>query len=435
MATPPIGQTNLITYEQFNELLTMYNSYWADDNTQFRLQDLNPSSKELIRTGWGQDDVEPQNVNEATIILAEHANQIVAQINAGLAHMSADGEANPLSKFKDPRKFSDEYGNVTHEIIFAQALELVKQKIESIEVTKNDLNPAYADMDVDVVVIDAIDFIFDTSTKAGVVAKFSDYQEARYFFNGGGQIIFNLGESVGDNNRGLGWADILQGTGTIKFGANTVATDGYVNPIMSLGFYDCIPNTRTRVFEVSTGSGGGEYADEYGFGSEYDSANIKLWAKVIQLDNDEIEIYLEVELIDPDDGVSAYIDLILEVGVIVPDTAPKTAQIEAGNATTTYADLPQQPATPDYPPVSQPYTDLYADPGYVQPGYVHGDLDPETGLPYRDSNGDFLKRPLYYQYEARIGPALVEYYDWNGITNTTPYTLEGYVEPGYIADP
>ena len=426
MATPPIGISNLITAEQFNELLSMYNSYWSDDNPSYTLANLNPLSKNAIRTGWGQDTVEPQALSDADIILAKHANQLIAQINAGLAHMSEDGASNPLPKFKDPRKFSNEYDAENYQIIFAQALNLVKQKIESIEATKNDLNPAYAVLDADIVVIDSIDFDFAEIAQAGVIAKFTDYAEARYFFNGGGEIIFNLGESIGESGRGIVWEDILQGIGTIKFGANSVqTTDGYLNPIISLGFYDCEQGVKTKVFDVLTGSGGGDYVDEYSLGGEYDNASIKLWATVTELPDSSIAIQLEVELRDPDDNVNAHIDLILEVGTITPITAPTEDQIVAGNTSTTYQDLPQQMGPPNMPTVTGPYDDLYAEPGYVEPGYVYG----------RDSDGVFLTKPEYYQYIERIGPSLVEYYDWYGITNTTPYTLEGYVELGYIADP
>jgi len=384
MATPPIGISNLITAEQFNELKAIYNSYWSDNDPSYTLSSLNPSSKNAIRTGWGQNTVEPQNLGGGSvdIILAEHVNQLVAQVNAGLAHMSADGASNPLPKFKDPDKID---GDAEYQIIFAQALNLVKQKIESIEATKNDLNPAYAEMDADIVVIDSVDFDFAQIAQAGVIARFSDYTEARYFFNSGGEIIFNLGESVGESSRGFVWQDILQGIGTIKFGANAVqTTDGYLNPIISLGFYDCEQDVKTKVFDVLTGSGGGDYVDEYSLGGEYDNASIKLWATVTELPDSSIVIQLEVELRDPDDNVNAHIDLILEVGTIIPDIAPTDEQLAAGNTNTVYKDIPTTES---------------------------------------------------YQFAPRIGPALVEYYDWAGITNTTPYTLPGYVDPGYIADP
>ena len=118
MANPPIGQRQLITAEQFNELASQFATYWADDVPTAKYQDLNALTKEIHSKGWGQDPVviwDPLNSQQkieliktetgllgirfGDLILAEHTNTVIAQINAGVYHTHIDGSCTYLPMY------------------------------------------------------------------------------------------------------------------------------------------------------------------------------------------------------------------------------------------------------------------------------------------------------------------------------------------------
>lgn len=281
MANPPIGQKSLITAEQFNELLSNYSTYWADDlPDNLSYSELDNFSKDEHSKGWGQPPVEPipgsgnQPASVSGYIYGHQTNKLISQLNAGVLHTQLPTYADRYIGHYEPGTIITTSG--------AQALQL---KIAELGIDRFNLNPSNALFNMDIT-NGAVDDTTSDDWKLSAVsvtrATFASYNEARYFFNSGGRVAFDI-SGVGRSTRGSQWANALELFGEIAVGALDTTNTGPQSPMFSKGIYDAIGGNNTEIFAIKVDRGGngeygfgeyGEYTD-YG-GGEYDSASVKI---------------------------------------------------------------------------------------------------------------------------------------------------------------
>jgi len=322
----PIARGNEIEAEQFNDLVALYHTHWADDNPGLTFDELiadqSADNINLHATGWGQHPVEPivRGVEAwghpaANKIEVSHTNRLINQINAGLFHVdSTNFNLTSLTKYA------------------AGSIVLYETYKEKIEVAINYLNSLSLYVDSvygsELVLDDGVGLPYTenvewtTQTSATVKATFSSYQQARYFFNSGGRIVFDL-NCLGNDN----WTRVFNNMGTTMVGAMNVTAAGGWTGIWMGGVYitGTLGDPETvYIFSDHGGDYGGEYGGVYGgaYGGAYSSRRVYISVEADELPSGEFEVYFNVTLTDPD-GIPINMDITMSAGYLLPiDTPP-----------------------------------------------------------------------------------------------------------------
>lgn len=93
---------------------------------------------------------------------------------------------------------------------------------------------------------------------ATFLISFDDENKARYFFNTGGAINFNLQHADVSTPQNQSWNQILNALGTIQFSANNTNRTGTGGTANTIGYYDLVAGWQT-IFN-GTNIGGGAYS-------------------------------------------------------------------------------------------------------------------------------------------------------------------------------
>ena len=347
MLTKPlqVATGELIEAEDLNLLVRYYNEIWSiPESAPFAFNTHNDITGDNLdrRFGWGQSPatIDPtpvastsaNNYNGTKVTLSD-INQITAQINAGGYHQEDDTTLAgliALTAFSVGDKIpSTLYNSVCNH---AESLTTNKYKVDG-----GWLNLSLAEV---------------TSTNTAswtqdleVVHKFAftDYNEARYFFNSGGELTFELSMASGGTAGNQIWQDIFNQFDSIRIGAETcyVVTDNDAGETqwdvigtssINKGFYTGIIYSATPTFNTILDAGVFSYLDSptnenayvYIY-SEYNSRRIR-----IQLKADEVggtfNVYVKVILIeDVDDTFAITQAITLESGYVQPSTTPLTS--------------------------------------------------------------------------------------------------------------
>lgn len=271
----------IITAEQFNALVDRYNNFWQGLSYAF---DVSHQSDAERRYGWGQPQAVYPQVSPSVSITSVHANHLIAQINAGLWHINEDNLAE-LLPFRSPA---------------TSILASVYTQIDSILTTQ--FEPYKFDADqvgewsVPANVVRLGTSPWNDSLQSEVVYTFTDYDEARHYFNSGGQFSVSL-TSVNGSPGSAVWADLFASIGEIRIGADYSTTTG-VNKgtYIDRGFYDMLVSGYTTVFDAG-GWAVGEFGNTIYVASEYNSRRVQiaLWADEI---GGTFNIYLKATLIE-----------------------------------------------------------------------------------------------------------------------------------------
>lgn len=347
----PVSTGNKIKAEELNNLTAYYNEIWSEPvSGPFLFNAGHGAGTDDRRFGWGQtaatitptplasSDTPPYNGTKVTI---SDINQIIAQINAGLYHTEDDPTAGagvtglyPLGGFDGLSVGSTIPTTLYNDIVDkAETLVADKYKVDWANFSLNELQSTNtADWNLDL----ACEHKF----------SFNNYNDARYFFNSGGELALELSMVGGGNQYNQIWASIFDQFDSIRIGAETcrVVSDNYYDVIatsgVNKGFYTGITyNTSPTpehhyvtildagVFAYPTGSTAYAYVYVY---SEYNSRRIRL-----QMRGDDtgsgFDIYVRCILIeDVDDTNNITQDITLTSGYVQPSTTPITSD---GNKT------------------------------------------------------------------------------------------------------
>ncbi len=331
----------LIEATHLNDLVSYYNEIWNDPSTGlFTYSTHNDTSGNNLdrRFGWGQTlatiNPTPSGPPNATIVTLNDINQITAQINAGGYHQERNVLLAGLIPLTTP-VVGDKIPTTLYNSVcsFAKTLETNKYKVDWVNLSLAEVistNTANWSADLEVV----HKFVF------------ADYNEARYFFNSGGQFTLELSMASGGGAYNQVWKEIFDQFDSIRIGAEscTVVTDDdngethydvLSTSSVNKGFYTGIVYSVTPTFETILDAGVFRYTNSPtntqaevfpvpsdSVYSEYNSRRIR-----IQLKADEVggtfNIYVKVILVeDFNDIIDITQDVTLTSGYVQPTNAP-----------------------------------------------------------------------------------------------------------------
>lgn len=306
-----VNKGDLISASSFNSLVTQYDKFWSDTYTTSAWTD---SDKSNHGYGWGQASVEP-TVNAQTIIEAAQWNRLLAQVNAGLYH--TDDDVSQLLTLYAPGTpiFQTAYNNVENTITAFDAIKFNGYANAMIDLIHSNEGEQWEDY-----------------TDTIVKYTWPTYTDARYFFNSGGDITFDL-DAEGGTSGYDAWNYAFNACGEIIFSADTMGITGATTRFVFVeGFYE-LTNTEQLLITVSIGTGGGEYGaygayGGYGGYGGYSSRRIQVygWAEETT-PGGEFNVYFRVELIDEIESNFVDTEITLNCGHATPAETPDDLEI------------------------------------------------------------------------------------------------------------
>ena len=127
---------------------------------------------------------------------------------------------------------------------------------------------------------------------------FSSYNEARYFFNSGGEVRWSLNATGNTSNDGyLSWRSVFNRLGTLRMNHNNTLQSGTGGISNAKGFYHLTTDWQNIFTSAGPGSGGG-YGYGYGYGNSYSAVFAQFFAKYVELGNGNWQVQIRVLLDD-----------------------------------------------------------------------------------------------------------------------------------------
>ena len=350
MPTKPslINIGDKILAQDLNDLVGYFNEYWAGSSYQFDTNhDTNLDDR---RFGWGQVDSTSQ-VSASTVIEAEHANQVAVEINTALWHINEDINllfaplATPLPNFKNAGDTI--VGTYLNDLSYA-----IEQLIDS--------NKFLADqMDTNLNLSQQSTYTSSWADDLTVTHKFTwtdnvnntGYNQARHFFNSGGELGFELQMQSGGTVGSQVWQKLFNDFDSFRLGAeslkivadvddetalNTLGIkpdlgDTYYdllgnNSVPAKGFYQGIDPTGAwrTIADVAAFRYGDSQDHAYVYiHSAYNSRRIRLEMKAEENVGVNFSVFVKITLIeDIDDDFLITQPITLTSSWYVPETTP-----------------------------------------------------------------------------------------------------------------
>jgi|TARA_B110000495_G_C23040992_1_gene624431 hypothetical protein len=358
-AETPTGATDgRIKAAEWNELIRYYNEIWAD-KIAVPVFDAAHHTDVERRYGWGQTPAAyTPLVDNTQVILINHINQSVAQLNAGIVHQ--DDQAAPVTN-SIKTQFADTY---PMNLITATHYIGILDKIGSLTTNKylsdfNDLNLAER------VSTNTATWTDDLAVEHKFT--FNTYSDARHFFNSGGELTFELSMAAGGSAGNMVWQELFDQFDSIRIGAETckvVTADAGqfdvigTSSIVPKGFYTGI-NYNGGVSQYTTvldagvfryASGDTTHAYVY-VHSEYNSRRIRIQLRADEdIANNQFNIYAKIILVeDADDTYDITQDITLTSGYSQPADATTRASDRTVNAVVYQFDERLAPTVTEHP--------------------------------------------------------------------------------------
>tara|TARA_B110001450_G_scaffold224623_1_gene222348 strand:- start:21325 stop:22458 length:1134 start_codon:yes stop_codon:yes gene_type:complete len=322
-----------ITAAQFNTLVSLYNDFWQGGSysyDSYHTGDLNR------RKGWGQPAVIP-TVSQTTIITAEHTNYLITQINAGLWHIDED-----VSSLQVKRGASTSISSS----LYTQ-LENVYNNV--INPKKFNIDPSSKNVSTAIITTSNSSTPWQNDLYSEHKFTFTSYDEARHFFNSGGEFIVDMSSTAGGTNSpSITWNTFFNNLGVVRIGAETTTNDGdgidspYTSVGGAKGFYSMNGADNGSPPALNSGDwetiynvaadgnvGGGEYGGGYSNpGGVYSQRRFALQLRgTTHVGTGDFDVHLKIKLIEDDDDVSAInANIIGEFGYSQPLETPLASE-------------------------------------------------------------------------------------------------------------
>jgi hypothetical protein len=100
---------------------------------------------------------------------------------------------------------------------------------------------------------------WSTNIYCSAIYNFVTEDQARYFFNSGGEIRVTLSQTTQSNSQSINWGTVFSNIGTVAIKANTTTRSGTIGIPQNSGYYQQILNTYVMVFN-GTNIGTGAYS-------------------------------------------------------------------------------------------------------------------------------------------------------------------------------
>lgn len=453
---------DLIEAQDLNDLVAFYNELWNDPSTgPFTYPTHNDTTGNNLdrRYGWGQAaaTIDPTpiastslNNYNGTVVTLSDINQITAQINAGGYHKEDSPIIGGLIALTGANTLSvgDKIPTSLYNSVCTLADNLFTDQYKT-----DFLNLSTSE----VTSVNTVSWTDDLA----VVHKFvfTDYNEARHFFNSGGEFTLELSMANGGGTYNQVWQNIFDQFDSIRIGAeecrivtdddngetqyDVISTSG-----VNKGFYTGLIYSSTPEFNTILDAGvfrygsGGDYAYAYVYEySEYNSRRIR-----IQIKADEVggtfNIYVKVILIEDIDDISPITqNVTLTSGYAQPSTVPVISPPDVGVPYTTVGSTIHQFIERAAPTVTEETPWQSVD--VTSPQQLEDWIDGSTNWTYSGSGTIFnkniiethtgqwvivLSTPLYpgtpsSNYEVKrvyVNDVLVDPYNWSITDNPTP---------------
>ena len=333
----PRNVGDVITAVSFNTVVDRWNVLWQDPKDgsgnviAYTYDVALHQSETLRRLGWGQP-TNSLNVSASTKIEAKHYNLLAAHINSGEYHR--------------------EDGSMTVNNYVAQAVDVVlASDCDPFETIMTSYENTDAKFDLGATGIENYAVLSNSNggTPWGTgdaasantrgtlttIQKYtwSNYNDARHFFNSGGQIIVDL-EAVGGTFGYNEWDYVFDQIDNVIISAKTT-TKGGTNGTGQRNFYS-LNQDYQQVFNAigfQTGSayGTGQYSGQYGGYNTYGGRQVTVEAK-LGMDGTDFCMWVKVILTeDVDDVAQVDANITLSTGYKVAGDAPDTAYLGSSN--------------------------------------------------------------------------------------------------------
>lgn len=233
MATFPVSQGSLVKAEEYNGVAANVNKIFGDKFPTSAVTD--PNRKDTHKFGWGSanlDDALPVG----TLVRASRLQELVDRTNVMIDHCDI---TDTVLVFNIPANRVEVLQNTP---MRAEDINVVWDKVE------NTILPDEVRTSVDPTNANALSS-GTTLTRTvpwtnQIIGEwkwtFDDYNHARYFFNGGGQLRF-LADIAGGSTAGYyNWSDVLNNMGLISFVWDNILQSDSANPgfTENKGVYD-----------------------------------------------------------------------------------------------------------------------------------------------------------------------------------------------------
>ena len=322
-----------ITAAQFNTLVSLYNDFWQGGSYSY---DSYHTGDLTRRKGWGQPAVIP-TVSQTTIITAEHTNYLITQINAGLWHIDED-----VSSLQVKRGASTSISSS----LYTQ-LENVYNNV--ISPKKFNIDPSSKNVSTAIITTSNSSTPWQNDLYSEHKFTFTSYDEARHFFNSGGEFIVDMSSTAGGTNSpSITWNTFFNNLGVVRIGAETTTNDGdgidspYTSVGGAKGFYSMNGADNGSPPALNSGDwetiynvaadgnvGGGEYGGGYSNpGGVYSQRRFALQLRgTTHVGTGDFDVHLKIKLIEDDDDVSAInANIIGEFGYSQPLETPLASE-------------------------------------------------------------------------------------------------------------
>lgn len=341
MPAIPISSGNNITAEQYNELVQLYDAYWQGGSYTW---DEDHPSEDIRQKGWGQKwydrvnetltTVAPQ-VSTLTQITAQHINDLITHVNAGVWHIDETITPKVLR-------------GATTSISATNYTQLTDIYDNTLASRKLDCDPSSLQVDSNLISTTNSGNTWTSTYLVSVQTyTFTSYDAARHFFNSGGELLMDFSTSTGGTNgASIGWNVFFDNLGLVRIDANSTSNDGdgdgdpMFSAIGNKGFYDInaavapAPEVYTETYSISSDVGGSLTGIHPGTGLPidmgtygggiYSTRRFKIAMKGDDSGSD-FKIHVKITLQeDPDDLASGPIDLFINAtfGASNPLTTP-----------------------------------------------------------------------------------------------------------------
>lgn len=228
----PVNIGDPILAADYNTLANLVNSWFSDGCTSCSFGDANQ------KLGWGGSAV--STVTAGDIIYANDFNQLINRINIASGIVDTTSAiAVLIQKFGGDTILASDYNTIEDEA----------NKVIPFQ------NNIYA---------------FETSIHAGTTDQrttswsnlidctvrysFTDFDEARYFFNSGGELLISLDLTGGTTGNAMSWDITLNNAGTIAFDFERTTQSGSGGIPTEIGFYDSTSSYQNVFTQNATGA-------------------------------------------------------------------------------------------------------------------------------------------------------------------------------------
>lgn len=228
----PVNSGDRITSVDFNALVDLANDFFADGCDSCSFNDANQ------QFGWGGSSI-VQVASE--LIKSSETNSLIDVVNLGVGIISS--VSGTLSQYSLGQR------------ILAEQYNDLETKINNLRTNKNDIDVAQTSIHAGTTSQRTTSWSSTINTT--VRYTFTDFDEARYFFNSGGAILLSLSLTGGSTGNANNWANLFSNIGTITFDFDDTNYSGSGGSPTAVGYYDLT----TSYQNIFTATGTGAYTD------------------------------------------------------------------------------------------------------------------------------------------------------------------------------